>query len=265
MAFYQQNGDTLQTNVVITALKEKTYIIPGVTVRDDIKFTSAETLNYWVAPASNAAVSSTPGSAQTLNPQALVKKTLVLSKSIQFNGVIPGVNLKTVKAEQVNSAVQKQAIKGANLVNEAYVTAAETAAQAGTYTYVGTDIYADLASARAEFVTTNKEFGYKPTFALVSSEVYSKLMAKNLITYKDNTGYILGMAIIECPDLASGNNFILGHYEAMVAGISYKDVDIESSASQLIAGGVLYVGEAPFGAAAADLGADFTGHLLIKF
>lgn len=263
MAFYLSNGDTVQSNIVVAGLKDKTYIIPGVTVRDDIEFTSAETLKYWVPGATSAASVNTPGSQITINNTALVAKTLVLSKSIQLGGRIPGVNIKTVKADQVNAHVQRDVLKGSNLINEAFITAAETAAQSGTYPYVGTDVYADLAEMRAEYCTTNKVDGYKPTFALVNSDIYSKLMAKNLITFKDNKGYILDMAIIECPDLTS--NAILGHYEAMVAGASYEDVEVVSAATQGYAGGVCYVGEIPYGCAAAEFPSDFTGHLLIKF
>lgn len=263
MAFYKSNGDTIQTNVVISALKDHTYIIPGVTVRDDLEFTSAETVKYWVTDSASAAVVATPGSQQTFGDKALVAKTLVLSKSVQLNGRIPGVNIKTVKADQVNSHLQRDVIKGSRTINKAYITALEAAASAGTYSYVGTDVYADLAAMRAEYVKTNEPNGYEPTFAFVSPDFYSKLMAKNLITFKDNRGYLLDMAILECASLTA--NAVLGVADAMVAGASYTDVEVVSAATQGYAGGICYIGEIPFGAAATELPADFSGDLLIKF
>lgn len=263
MAYYTGNGDTAQTAIFVSALQSKTYLIPGLTCRSDIKFDGAETINYWVAPSRTSAVVSTPGSAVSLSAKGLVKKTAVLSKAAQFGGIVPGVNIHTVTANAVNAIAQDEIMKSMNLINEAYITALETAGQAGTYQWAGTDVYADLSKARAEFVTTNKTEGYKPTAVFLNSANYSALLAKNLITYKDNVPNILGMVAIECPDLTS--NAVLMHGDAMVAGAALSMIGYADGVGNGYPGGVVYGGEIPFGCEVTQLPSDFAGHLIIKF
>ena len=266
MAFYKANGDTVQSSVVQKTLNAKTYIIDGVTCDDEIQFPNAETLIYWVTDSSApAAQSNGVGAKQTFAEKALVKKTVSVGNSLGLNGIIPGINMATVTADQVNSHVVKDTIKASNSINKNYISVLETVAEAATTTYSASDVYKSILDLKAEWAVENKDNYMDPTALFVSPAVYALLTKNNLLYFKDNNpaGSFLGLTVIEAPDLVS--NAILMNAKAMISGVAFADTQVFDAAPLGYAGGTGYIGELAYVNAAAEFSADFNGKLALKF
>ena len=179
--------------------------------------------------------------------------------------VIPGVNIGTVSADQVNSHVVKDTIKAANKINRDYLTVLEAAAEAAEATYSASDVYGSLLKLRAEYITENKGEYEVPTACFVSPAVYSELIKNKLISFKENepTGNFLGFAVIEAPDLVA--NAVMLNAEAMISGIAFTDTTVFDAAPLGYAGGTAYIGELAYVNKATEHSADFAGKPILKF
>ena len=264
MAFYKGSGDTVQTQYVVKTFNEKSYIIPGVTVNDEVSMPNAETLLYWVTDSSAVSKTGAPGAKQTFSEKALVKKSITLEDRVTMNGIIPGVNIATVSADQVNAHVIKDTVHAIGKINEDYITKLEALAESATTVYSGDDVYGSLLSLLAEFKTANKEDGVEPTACFVSPAVYAKLMKNDLVYYKDNQpGSVFPFRVIECADLAE--NAVLMNQMAIASGVAFNDVEVFDAAPLGYAGGTGYIGEICFINKGIETHADFNGKLALKF
>ena len=89
--FFVGNGDVAQLNVIIRTVEAKSYIMPGVTCRDDIQMFSGESANYWVKTKEYPGADQTlkPGSRHDLQPYGLVRKTVEVNKCEPLDFIIP--------------------------------------------------------------------------------------------------------------------------------------------------------------------------------
>lgn len=264
MAFYKSSGDTVQSNYVLATFKEKSYIIPGVTVNGEAEMPNAEVLKYWVTDASAVSTTGAPGQKQTFSEKALVSKSITLNKRVTLNGIIPGANIATVSADQVNSHVIKDTVHAIGKINEDYITTLETAAEEATTQWSASDVYGSILSLAAEYKVANKEDGLEPTACFVSPTVYASLLKNNLIYFKnDEPASVFPFRVIECPDLTV--NAVLLNQAAMASGVAFRDVEVFDAAPLGYAGGTGYIGEICYANAPVEFHSDFTGKAILKF
>lgn len=264
MAYFKGNGDVVQTSYVQKTLEEKSYIIPGKTCIAELEFVDGETVKYWVRDTSSLVTTGSLGQAISATPKALVSKSLTIGKRVAWNEPIPGVNIATVTADQINEQLIKETIAAGNKINEDYITALVSAASAATATYNAADAYGSLLTLQAEFETENKVEGVKPTAVFVSPAVYASLVAKNLVNFKEGFS-VFEYPVIKCPDLPSGTNAILLSEKAMIAPINFRANSTYDARPAGYADGVGIIGEIGYEVAAAETDADFAGKLVLSF
>ena len=266
--FFVGNGDTAQLNVIIRTVNAKSYILPGVTCRDDIQMFSGESANYWVKE------KMFPGADQTLKPGGkhvqeavgLVRKTVNIDKCEPLDFVIPGINYNCVAADTVNAYLVDSTINAANKRNRDYLTVLEGAAVAAdkTYNAASDDVYTTILDLRAEFIKKNKADYMVPTALFVSPLVMARLKEKNLVLFKDNSPYgtFLEMEIIEAPDLTC--DMIMMNACAMVSAIAYQAVEVFSGAPIGYPGGTAASGEIDYCNVPTEFSAGWEGKPILK-
>lgn len=248
------NGDVRQLPVIIKTLEAKLYTQPGVTCNPDVSVTAAgEALYYYTHSDESAATGHKLGAKIDYTSTGVERKTIAIEEGISISDVIPAVNYQTVSADVVGDKVVQETLKAANKINEDYIEKLEAAGEDATTTYDAADPYGSLLKLRAEFVKDNKEEAMKPTAAFVDSEVYSALLAKNVIIFKDGRqwGDLMGFSVIECPDLTS--KVVMLNANAMASAQNINNLVVVDATPAGYPGGTLIGGEIGFANAKAEL------------
>lgn len=278
MAFAQNfhigAGDVVQTSYIARTLKEKLYIKPGVTVNANISIPSAEYVLYWkkgTAAADSGArigadgntVETKPGARQQFAEKALERVIVGVDKSYGLSGVIPGVNLATCTADQLNAYVVDDTIKASQTINRDFIAklqakaTKDSAAATGLPEYDENDVYESILALAAKYKEINASSYMEPTALFVKPTVYAKLVKNNLIYFKDNSPVsVFPFEVIECPDAEMTSNMILMNGIAMVNGVAFDAVKSMDASVMGYANGVAYIGEICYVSKETELGPD---------
>lgn len=249
------NGDVEQLHYILSTLKEKLYIIPGVTCNPNLSVSAGgESLTYGVSSGTSGAVG-TLGAALTSTSKGKTNVTLSFTQGWQFWDIIPGANLQTVKAEQVGAKLTEETIAGANAINEDFIAKVAAASTASTVTAPTDedDVYLRVSELAGAYKKEN-DGHLKPTAFMCASDIYSWLIAKQIVIFKDGEviNNRLGFAIIEVPSLDDGKGYMLDA-QVMVAAQNVRSVEVGSALANGYPGGVGVGGEIGFINAAAQL------------
>lgn len=235
-------------------LEAKLYTVPGVTTNPDVSVTAAgEAMYYYTHSDESVATGHKLGAQLTYASTGVEKHTIPLEEGVAISDVIPAVNYQTVSADVVADKVVQETLKAANRINEDFITKLEAAGEAATTTYDSTDPYGTLLKLRAEFVKANKEEAMKPTAVFVDSELYSSLLAKNVIIFKDGRqwGDLMGFQVIECPDLTT--HVVMLNAKAMAAAQNINNLFVVDGTPAGYPGGTIIAGEIGFANVKAEL------------
>ena len=273
-------GDQVSLNHILQTLEAKTYDIPGVITNPSLHVTANGESVYFYTRSTATAATGNAGDSVSYSVKGNKRIDVPLTSRIGIGAILPYVNVATVSADAVGDKVIQETMKGANVYNQALVTAITSAAQAKEYTK-DAGAFAALVEAISDFKVDNKISGLAPTGVLASPSFFASLITDSkihlAITFKDVADNkvrmlnIPGVAcpVIECVDL-SAVAFIVVNAEGVAAPIVVRSLSVVDATAIGYPGGTLVAGEAPYGfkivTKSEDLTLDTTvGYLVSKY
>jgi len=243
------NGDVIQLNYILQTLEEKTYAIPGVTCDDNLSVSlNGESFSYWIRSAASGEINQNLGAQVSFQTTGTKRVDKSFTKAATIKDVIPAVNYQTVSADVVGDRVILNTITVANKLNELFVdTALDNAvgsAQGAVWDGSPDTVYAYVLALRAAFRKANEAHNVEPTACFVSSDVYSAMLAKNIIIFKDGKrfGELLGFAVIEVPHL-DDKSFIMLNAKGMIDARNINNLMVTDATPAGYPNGTLIAGE----------------------
>lgn len=251
MAFANNfNGDIESLPIIQSTLERKLYALPGVTCDADLSVSqSGEAFTYYVRGASNVSEGAV-GAQVTYKSTGVKRVTVTFETAKKIHEVVPNVNFATVKGTDViGDKVVQDTITVANGINSDFLTkvgANADAATDATCVWDGTvdTAYAALLALRADFRKKNQAHNVEPTACFVSTDLYSALLAKNVLIFKDGKdfGELLGFTVIEAPELAAKTAYLM-NAKAMIAAQNISTLVVTDATQAGFPSGVIIGGE----------------------